>query len=202
MKEDTGDKSMDTPDAKSRETGFKVAIVIISLVAFMGVGLSAYGLINNSKKDEQIADLQAKIRQLESKLKEPISYQPTTISEKTKIKVISSSWSGWSADYKPVKKESFCEIKLREKCVVKTVDVSNTDGEEWVEEVLSFEVTSIGNDSINIHTYQPFSDRESGIDLYSNKQDFVIKIGESIELTTPTMDEGDIFTLSLFEEEQ
>ena len=65
------------------------------------------------------------------------------------------------------------------------------------EEVLSFEITSIDEDSIGIHTFQVFSDKEEGIDLMSDKQDFTVTVDKPLKLTTPTMDEGDIFTLTL-----
>jgi hypothetical protein len=178
-------------ERKSREIGLVITIIIISLVAFAGAGLSAYEFIDNSKKDEQIQSLQNKIKELEKEVS-------VATNGKSRIRVVSSSWSGWSKDYKPVEKESFCEIKLYEKCVVTTRHYSDTSGREWDEEILSFEVRSVDDDKISIHTFQDFSYNGSG--LRNTKRDFVIEAGESLRLTTPTMDEGDIFTLSLTEE--
>ena len=192
MKDNTNMKTnANSMEKKSREIGLVITIIIISLVAFAGAGLSAYEFIDNSKKDEQIQSLQNKIKELEKKASVVTNGKP-------RIRVVSSGWSGWSKDYKPVEKESFCEIKLYEKCVVTTRHYSDTSGREWDEEVFSFEIRSIDDDKINIHTFQNFSYNGSG--LGNTKRDFVIEAGESLRLTTPTMDEGDIFTLSLTEE--
>ena len=119
-----------------------------------------------------------------------------TNGEMKHIKVMSWTWSGYNGGGTSEKEESFCDVELHKKCVVKTRKLSTLD-EEWEEEVLSFEVTSIESDSVKIHTFQAFSDNKTGINLYADKQDFVIKKNESIELTTPTMDAGDVFELSL-----
>ncbi len=168
----------------------KLALIITSLLAICGIGFGVYEFLDNSNKANQIQDLQKQIDSLRADT-------PTTTNAENKIKIISSSWSGWSEDYEPEETESYCELKLNEKCVVKTIQISDSAGNQREEEVLSFEITEITDDSVSIHTYQVFSDNEEGIDLYSTKQDFVIKNNESLELTTPTMDEGDIFTLSL-----
>ncbi|MCR5224585.1 MAG: hypothetical protein K6C34_00720 [Alphaproteobacteria bacterium] len=192
MKDNTNtEANADNMERKSREIGLVITIIIISLVAFAGAGLSAYEFIDSSKKDEQIQSLQNKIKELEKEVSVATNGKP-------RIRVVSSSWSGWSKDYKPVEKESFCEIKLYEKCVVTTRHYSDTSGMEWDEEILSFEVRSVDDDKISIHTFQDFSYDGSG--LGNTKRDFVIEAGESLRLTTPTMDEGDIFTLSLTEE--
>ena len=192
MKDNTNtEANTDNMERKSREIGLVITIIIISLVAFAGAGLSAYEFIDNSKKDEQIQSLQSKIKELEKKASVATNGKP-------RIRVVSSRWSGWSKDYKPVEKESFCEIKLYEKCVVTTRHYSDTPDREWDEEILSFEVRSVDDDKISIHTFQDFSYNGSG--LGNTKRDFVIEAGESLRLTTPTMDEGDIFTLSLTEE--
>ena len=48
-----------------------------------------------------------------------------------------------------------------------------------------FEIRSIDDDKINIHTFQNFSYNGSG--LGNTKRDFVIEAGESLRLTTPTI---------------
>ena len=150
MKDNTNTKTnANSMEKKSREIGLVITIIIISLVAFAGAGLSAYEFIDNSKKDEQIQSLQNKIKELEKKASVVTNGKP-------RIRVVSSGWSGWSKDYKPVEKESFCEIKLYEKCVVTTRHYSDTSGREWDEEVFSFEIRSIDDDKINIHTFQNF----------------------------------------------
>ena len=113
-----------------------------------------------------------------------------------KIKVISSSWTN-SKDYTPKEEESFYEIQLNKKYVVKAREYSNVNGDTHSEEIFSFEVSQISDNSVSIHTFQPFSDKEQGINLRSNKQDFTIDTDKPVRLITPTMDRGDIFTLSL-----
>ena len=114
-----------------------------------------------------------------------------------KIKVISSSWSGHSRNYTPKEEETLYEIQLNKKYTIKEREFSDTEGNKRKEEIFSFEITQIGDDYISIHCPQPFSDNEKGINLMSNKQDFTININKPIKLITPTMDYGDVFTLSL-----
>ena len=56
----------------------------------------------------------------------------------------------------------------------------------------------LNKDNIKIRTYQRFSDADNGrVNLLSNKKEFTISYREPLELTTPTMDYGKIFILSL-----
>ena len=118
-----------------------------------------------------------------------------------KLKIVESSWSGWSKDYKPEEIEKEYDIKLNEKYVVKTSKFSHKQDDEWKEEerkIFSFTVVEINDSSIKIETNQPFSDNADGtINLYSDKKEFVINEGTTIELTTPTMDAGDTFKITL-----
>ena len=187
MEQSSNSQTAITKNEQKKNTSSIVIICIAILFGLLGIGFGVYGLIDSHAKSDQISKLQAEIDQLKS-----------SATNQKKIKIISSSWSGWSEDYEPEETESYCEIKLHEKCTVKTRMHSTTDSEEWEEkDVLSFEVTSINEDSIDIHTFQAFSDNEEGIDLRSDKQDFTIKFDETLELITPTMDAGDIFTFSI-----
>lgn len=176
---------------------FKIATIIVSIIAICGIGFGVYEFLDNNHKSQKITDLQSQITDLQNQINQ-INTKPNGTNQK--IKIVSSSWSGWSEEYEPEKTESYCEIELNTKCVVKTQQLSDTDENEWEEEVLSFEITSINEDSVSIHTFQVFSDQETGIDLSSDKQDFIINSDEELELTTPTMDAGDIFILSLVNE--
>lgn len=176
-------------NTQNREKRFKIISIITSIIAIVGISLSICEYIFNLNKTQQIQNLQDQINQL--------TLSNSKIGQNTKIKIVSSSWSGWSEDYTPTEEKTYCDIQLNKKCVVKTKSFSNVQGDEWKEEVLSFEITNITDDSVTIHTFQKFSDNETGISLLSDKQDFIIAIDKPIELTTPTMDEGDIFTLSL-----
>lgn len=156
-------KQNETPAQKPKANkGATVIGVIVLLLALGGVGLGIYGMIDSNAKSNNT-------------------------STGSKIKITSSSWSGWSADYKPEEKESFCKLSLDGTC-------STDDGE------LSFTITSIDDDSVTIHTSKAFSDKEDEINLLSDKQDFTIKKGESLKLETPTMDAGFTYKLSIVAE--
>ena len=189
MKQDSNNFTPNIENDKQKNN--KSIIIGIAIVfGLLGIGFGLYELVVNCKKDEQINILRERINQLENT-------NPQTINEKTKIKVISSNWSGWSEGYESDKDETFCEIKLHEKCVVKTRQLSNSEGDKWEEEVFSFEITNINTDSIGIHAFQVLSDSENGINLQTDKQDFVIETNTPLILKTPTMDGGDTFTVTL-----
>ena len=156
-------KQNETPAQKPKASKGATVIGVIALIlALGGVGLGVYGMIDGNAKSNNT-------------------------STGSKIKITSSSWSGWSADYKPEEKESFCKLSLDDTC-------STDDGE------LSFIITSFDDDSVTIHTSKAFSDKEDGINLLSDKQDFTIKKGESLKLETPTMDAGFVYKLSIVTE--
>lgn len=190
MEQDSSKTTTNIESSKQKENKSIIIICIALIFGFIGIGFGVYGLITGSKKDEQINKLQEQINQLKN-----TTSQTTT--EKAKIKIISSSWSGWSENHESDETESYCEIELHKKCIVKTRQISDSEGNEQKEEILSFEITAINTNSIDIHTLQVFSDNENGVDLQSNKQDFTIKLDEPLTLTTPTMDAGDIFTITL-----
>lgn len=114
-----------------------------------------------------------------------------------KIKVISSNWSG-ERNYIPKEEETLYEIQLNKMYTVKAWEFSDAEGNMRKVEIFSFEITQIGDDYISIHCFQRFSaENEKGINLMGKTQDFTININKPIRLITPTMDYGDIFTLSL-----
>ena len=118
-----------------------------------------------------------------------------------KLRIVESSWSGWSKDYKPEEIEKEYDINLNEKYVIKTRKFSLKKDNEWIEEereVFSFNIIEINGSSITIQTFQPFSDNDGGtINLNSDKKEFIITDKKLLKLTTPTMDAGEIFILSL-----
>ena len=105
--------------------------------------------------------------------------------DKLNLKVIATSWSG-DQNMQAPEEEFYYDVKLDEKYVVKEGGLG-----------LTFTITEINENSIVIETTKPFSDSENGINLSSNKKEFTIKKGEQIELTTPTMDAGGIYTFIL-----
>lgn len=65
---------------------------------------------------------------------------------------------------------------------------------------LTFEIISVSSQSITIKTNKPMSSRKSendGIDLRSEETKFILKKGNTIFLTTPTMDGGANYKLEL-----
>ncbi len=101
-----------------------------------------------------------------------------------KLQIKESSWSGWSEDYTPKEVTNDYDIVLDKEY---TVDSGN----------FIFKITKINKDSIIIETKDVFSDQESGIDLNTNKKKFEVFSDKEITLTTPTMDEGNIYYLKL-----
>ena len=103
-----------------------------------------------------------------------------------KLKVITTSWSGLSEEYEHEEKTTVYDIVLNKEYVVSKGNLG-----------LSFTITKIGKDKIYIVTSDRFSNQANGINLRSNKTKFMIKIDKALELTTPTMDAGNIYHLSL-----
>ena len=62
---------------------------------------------------------------------------------------------------------------------------------------LTFTIEKINKDSITIKTTKSFSDYNDGIDLMSKKTEFTVKEGETLKLTTPTTDAGNIYYFTL-----
>lgn len=118
-----------------------------------------------------------------------------------KLIIKQSSWSGRTPDYKPQEIEKEYELNLNAKYVIATRTLSHVQDGDFVneeEEVLSFNITEVTDDSIKITTYQPFSDNDNGsINLRSDKKEFVISTDKPLKLMTPTMDYGDIFIFTL-----
>ncbi len=104
--------------------------------------------------------------------------------KKYTLTIKESSWSGWTENYTP-------EETTKEYSIVLGKHYTTTDKN------LSFTVKRVGLKSITIETTEPFSDTEKGIDLKSNKKTFTIKLNNEVKLTTPTMDAGYIYYLTL-----
>ena len=169
-------------DKKQNGNGLKIGLIVMAILTVCGIGFGVYELLNNNSKAEQIKELQAKIAQLEetSPTGEMLPAEPMGT---MMLSITESSWSGWDENYEPEEETESYRVELN-----KTYTIGRS---------LSFEITEINENSITIHTSKVFSDSETGIDLSTDKQDFIIEMGESIELTTPTMDAGNIYTLEL-----
>ncbi len=103
---------------------------------------------------------------------------------KFKLEVTESSWSGWSENYKPEEKTYYYDIVLDK-------EYSSESGR------FKFKVIEVNKDNIVVKTTEVYSDKEEGIDLNTKKTEFTIYLNKKTTLTTPTMDEGDIYYLTL-----
>lgn len=124
-----------------------------------------------------------------------------------KLIIKQSSWSGWKTlsqgDHNPQEIENEYDVKLDEKYIIKTMEITHKIDGEWVkdtEEILSFIITEINASNIKIHTCQPFSNRDGDkINLNSSATDFIVEMDKPLRLVTPTMDAGYIFIFTLVE---
>ena len=102
------------------------------------------------------------------------------------LTVISSDWTGWSTD-QPAP-ESATE--------------SVTKGSEFTRDgaggELTFTVTSVDDEELTLRTSQPMSERSEtgGIDLTTNQKSFTVAVGDTLEITTPTMDGGTTYAIT------
>lgn len=102
------------------------------------------------------------------------------------LEIKESSWSGWTPNYKPEEVTKEYDVVLNKEYVV-------NDGALG----LTFTIEKINKDSITIKTTKSFSDYNDGIDLMSKKTEFTVKEGETLKLTTPTTDAGNIYYFTL-----
>ncbi|MBE5933030.1 MAG: hypothetical protein E7263_06400 [Lachnospiraceae bacterium] len=119
--------------------------------------------------------------------KEDSTVISTTEMSNNELVVVCSSWSGWSEDYEPVEK-TFVYPAIEGEVIC-------PDYKETVDD-FEFEILSVNPNSVTIKTNQCMSCSEvgeSGINLNSKETVFEIKKGEKIELTTLSMDAGDIY---------
>ena len=176
---------MEQTNMPARRLLSREAIIIAALAVFAIASMffAILELIANNQKAERIAELEQQIKQLDN---------GGVISDKTKIKVVRTSWSGWSPEYEPEEEVTYCNIRPAEKCVI----YAKNSGVE----IISFEITDVQDHSVTLHSSEPLSDSDNGINLRTDKQDFEVKTNKKLELETPTMDAGDTYVLSLVDE--
>jgi len=122
-----------------------------------------------------------------------------------KLIIKESSWSGWTRDYKPKEVEKTYDIEMEKKYVIKTCKVGLTENER-IEEVFSFDVIEVKDDSITIRPYQNLNVMNLITKAFvhdgrskENEYSITIKLDETIKFSTPTYDAGDTFYLTLTE---
>ena len=92
------------------------------------------------------------------------------------------------------------DVILNKEYIVKTRDVEYIKENKIIkstEIVLSFVITSINEDGVTIHTNDSFSLDGAGMFLKGEQKDFKVLKGDSLKLTTLTLDYGYIFIFSL-----
>lgn len=102
------------------------------------------------------------------------------------LTVVSSGWTGWSTD-QPAP-ESATES------VTKGSEFSREgDGGE-----LTLTVKEVDDEELTLRTSQPMSERSEtgGIDLTTEQRTFTVAVGETLEITTPTMDGGTTYAIT------
>ena len=188
MKEQKDDLLTSNKCERKKRCSIKVGIIITVLLAICGIVIGVRGLVENQRRIDEIGELKNTI----VGLNEQINELKAATRKITTIKIVKNTWSGWvesseKINEKPKNNEVFCKIKLNAEC----------NGGGSIGGGLVFKITEVSEDSVKIHTTKSYSDKDGGIDLLTDKKDFVIKATEPLELTTPTMDAGEIFTLTL-----
>ena len=115
-----------------------------------------------------------------------IEPQGTAWYEGSNLRVKTSSWSGWSKDYKPEEQTHYYSVEVGD-----TITFYPPEGQ------LSFTVTSIDRSKIVIKTDSPMALDEGGhANLGDTHTKFEIPGGETIILVTPTLDFGYMYYIT------
>lgn len=106
------------------------------------------------------------------------------------LQVAYTSWTGEA------------EHGFNEHATVYTVKAGDAFVLDGSVERLEVTVAKITDDSVTLKTDMPMSNCEAPfIDLATDKTSFVLSSGKPLRLVTPTMDAGDIYEISLLENE-
>ena len=111
-----------------------------------------------------------------------------------KLKIVESSWSGWTPDYKSEDYETEYELELNKKYIVDTWirRVCHEDVEEF-----SFEILEIFDSYIKIHTFQDYLGHNALNHNEYGSNEFLVVKGEILELSENKKDAGKIYKLFL-----
>lgn len=110
--------------------------------------------------------------------------------ENFKLRIKTSSWSGWSRNYKPKEVTNEYVVMKGKKYIINSTLSSSSK--------FVFTIEKINNDNITIKTEKAFSDRNDGtINLKSKKTRFIIRLNNTTKLKTPSFDAGDTYYLTL-----
>ena len=108
-------------------------------------------------------------------------------SETVQVKVTESSWSGWERDYVPNETETIFDVAKGD-----TISLEQSGD-------IVLTVIKCSSQSLQIETNNPLSDKDSGIDLTTDKTKFKVNAGKPLTLMTPTMDAGNIIIIEIVE---
>lgn len=102
------------------------------------------------------------------------------------LTVLATGWTGWSKDHP--------EAGPSAESVTKGTEFTRDSavGE------LTFTVKSVDEEELTLRTSQPMSERSEtgGIDLTTEQRSFTVAAGETLEITTPSMDIGTTFEIT------
>lgn len=104
------------------------------------------------------------------------------------LHVLTSSWSGWSSDYEPKEIDYYFELKKEH-----SYSFPENIGYE-----VAFTIVDVGDSGITIRFSEKLATSENGrINLSDLSDTYDISFDETLQVVTPTMDEGAkyIFTL-------
>lgn len=102
------------------------------------------------------------------------------------LTVISAPWTGWSKEQP--------EPEPSEESVTKgSTFTRDSQGDE-----ITFTVKAVDDDEVTLSTSEPMSPRseDGGIDLSTDQTKFSVVKGETLKITTPTMDSGTTFEIT------
>lgn len=104
------------------------------------------------------------------------------------LHVVTSSWSGWSSDYKPEEVDYYFEVQKG--CGYGFPEVIGHE--------VAFTIVGVGESGITIRFNEELSVLKDGkINLSGFTNTYDVAFGETVEVVTPSMDEGAIYTFTL-----
>ena len=103
------------------------------------------------------------------------------------IIVKTTSWAGRVKNFVPMEEINQELVELGKKYIFNPKSAHN----------LSFEIIEVNDEYIKIKTDEPMSLGAGGINLFTDKKEFIIKINDTIVLKPPMLDSGYIYELTL-----
>lgn len=113
-----------------------------------------------------------------------------------KLYVEKSTWSGWDSEEIPQSANYEFEVDYGTEYVVDKIEADADNGEKE----FSFTITEVREGYIEIKTNIKMIDTsKTEMEASEGENYFKVKIDEVLEITTPTLDEGDTYKFTLKE---